>query len=276
MLLQRVIVALLLAPLALYITYLGGVWYTFVITSILLVAAWECILLLKRANYGPAAPVIFLGVFALVMGERFPGIFPRSWIIVALIFVSAAYFALQYERSGQNVLGDFGSTLIATLYIGWLGSYLISIRFLSLGMWWMILVLLIVWTSDTAAYFMGTYLGRHKLSPRLSPNKTWEGYFAGVLFGILAGMGFPSLLGHLGSDLSLSLWQGALMGLIVSAAIPLGDLTESMFKRIAAVKDSGNLFPGHGGMFDRLDTLLWAMPLSTFFIQYILPLMRNL
>ncbi len=276
MLLQRFLVALILAPLALLITYLGGIYYLIVITIVLLIAAWECTRIMKKAGYEPATPVVLAGVLLLTMSKEFNHRLQVSWIITFLLLICAGYYALRFERARMESIKDFGGTLIATLYIGWLGSYLILMRSMSGGMWWLYLVFLIVWTTDTASYFIGTQFGTHKLSPRLSPNKTWEGYFGGILAGVLAGIGFSLLLRRLGATVSFSPWAGSLLGLLLACTIPLGDLTGSMMKRMGGVKDSGNLFPGHGGMFDRIDTLLWAMPISYFFINHILPYLRTL
>jgi phosphatidate cytidylyltransferase len=271
MLPQRSLVALILAPTALFITYLGGIYFTILITAVLLLAAWECTKLMKKIGYQPAAPVILVGVFLLPMSAGFHYQHLTPWLISGLLLVGAGYFTLQFERSRPHPLRDFGGTLIVTLYIGWLGSYLITTRMLPGGMWWMFLIFFIVWMADTGAYLIGTHFGSHQLSPRLSPHKTWEGYFGGILVGTLAGIGFSFLPQKVGAGISFSPWATFLLGLILTCVIPLGDLTGSMFKRIAGVKDSGSLFPGHGGMFDRIDTLLWAMPISQLFIQYIYP-----
>jgi phosphatidate cytidylyltransferase len=276
MLLQRFLVALILAPLALFVTYLGGSFYLIIITAVLLLAAWECTKIMQKAGYEIATPVVLIGVLLLAVSTEFSHIIPASGIATILMLVCAGYYSLRFERARTESVQDFGGTLIATLYIGWLGSYLLLMRSMPGGMWWLYLVFLIVWTTDTASYFVGKQFGTHKLSPRLSPNKTWEGYFGGILAGPLAGAGFSLLLEGLGSVVSFIPWGGALLGLILACMIPLGDLTGSMIKRMGGVKDSGNLFPGHGGMFDRIDTLLWAMPISYFFIQYIYPTLIKL
>ncbi|TFG48017.1 MAG: CDP-archaeol synthase, partial [Anaerolineales bacterium] len=101
------------------------------------------------------------------------------------------------------------------------------------------------------------------------PNKTWEGYFAGILTGILGCLGLIALFNQVfDAGLKISTLEGALLGLAVSAFIPLGDLTESMIKRQAGEKDSGTIFPGHGGIFDRLDSLFWAAPIGYYLILH--------
>lgn len=119
------------------------------------------------------------------------------------------------------------------------------------GCWWLLLAILTVYAADTGAYAVGRLLGRHRMAPGISPGKTWEGTAGGMLFAVIAavvlGMLFP---------LRLEIWHLAIIGVILGAVSPIGDLVESKIKRLADAKDSGNLFPGHGGMLDRLDSLL--------------------
>ena len=274
MLLQRFLVALILGPSALLITYVGGPFYLIAITVLLVFAAWECTRLLSKAGIDPSTPLVMAGVLLLAASPWFET--QPTWPITTFILISAGFHALQFEQGQQNTLINLGGTLLTTFYIGWLGSYLVSLRTLPQGMWWLSLVLLMVWTIDTAAYFIGKQFGRHKFSPRLSPHKTWEGYFAGIPAGIAAGIGFSALLQSFGAQFNMLYLPAGLLGLILGLTIPLGDLTESLIKRLAGEKDSGNIFPGHGGIFDRLDTILWAMPISSFFIHHIYPYLEQL
>ena len=155
------------------------------------------------------------------------------------------------------------------LYFGWIGGYLISIRELPEGMWWVLLALPSVWLADSGAYFIGRAIGKHRLSPRLSPKKTWEGYFGGVLVGVLGTAGLAYLWGFwTGPESAITPLSGAILGLVLGVITTLGDLGESMFKRQAGVKDSGNLLPGHGGAFDRIDSWLWAGVLGYYVIVW--------
>ena len=118
---------------------------------------------------------------------------------------------------------------------------------------------------DTGALLTGMAIGRHKMSPRLSPKKTWEGFAGGTLAAVGAGVGIVALLG-----LPVSAWVGVALGLIGAVGGTLGDLAESLLKRQAGVKDSGNLIPGHGGLLDRVDSLLWTAPLAYYLLAAIL------
>jgi phosphatidate cytidylyltransferase len=176
---------------------------------------------------------------------------------------------LDYERGRDPAATDFAVTVGGIVYLGWIGSYLIELRNLDNGLWWLLLVLPSVWFADSAAYFIGSRFGKHRLSPRLSPRKTWEGYWGGVAFGTLGGAGLAVLWHSLGSP-AVTWWQGALLGAFLSILTTLGDLGESMIKRQAGVKDSSNIIPGHGGVLDRMDSWLWAGALGYFFIVWFL------
>ena len=117
---------------------------------------------------------------------------------------------------------------------------------------------------------VGSTIGKHKLAPKTSPHKTWEGYWAGVITGVLGSMGLLTLYNQVfNAGLDISLLEVGLLGLVISALIPLGDLTESLIKRQAGEKDSGGIFPGHGGFFDRLDSFFWAAPIGYFLVIYL-------
>lgn len=267
MLRQRTIVAIILAPIALLAAYYGSVAYIALITTVLLIAAWEYLQLLRLADLKPATVFVLGGVLLLVLGRVFTQFRSAHWSFVLLLIAAALYHLISFEQNRDKAATDFGATLSVTFYIGWLGSYFISLRQIEYGGWWVIFVFFIVWLTDTGAYFIGSYFGKHSLAPRLSPKKTWEGFWGGEIVGVLGG----ALLPFVFNILEITPWRGAILGLILASSIPLGDLAESMIKRQAAKKDSGNLLPGHGGAFDRIDTLLWAMPISYYVITYLIP-----
>lgn len=267
---QRTIVAAIITPLALIFIYLGGYFYLGLITVLLVVTAWEYIKLLRIINLNPAVPLVLAGVILLALSRSLFNFSYNSALLTLFLLGTAAYYILQHERNIGNPATDFGATLSIFLYIGFLGSYLISLRMLPGGMWWTFLVLPIVWFADSGAYLIGTHFGKHKLAARTSPNKTWEGYFGGILMGVLSGIGLTFLYQQVfNAGIDITLLEAAFLALIISAAIPLGDLTESMIKRQASSKDSGNLLPGHGGLFDKLDSLFWAAPIGYYIILHI-------
>jgi phosphatidate cytidylyltransferase len=269
MLLQRTLVILVLLPIGLVTMYLGGPVF-FVFVSLLLgIACWEYARLFRASGHQPAAWLVIGGGLAILLGRALDGFASTPLILTSIILVSTVYFLLAYENGRSQAATDFAITIGGALYIGWLGAYMISLRELNHGFWWLLLVLVGVWAGDTGAYFIGTHLGRHKFSPRLSPKKTWEGYFGGIASAVLLG----ALFGYLwelrgGPEPGLTPLSGAIVGLALSLLTPLGDLGESMIKRQAGLKDSGKIFPGHGGAFDRVDSWLWAAPIGYYLILW--------
>lgn len=267
---QRIIVTTIIIPLAVIAIYFGNYIYQITIITLLVVAAWEYIKLLKKIGFEPSVPIILIGVVALSVIRSLFQFNYGSATLTMLLFGTAAYHIFQYERKDSNPAADFSASLSVILYIGFLGPYLISLRSLPDGMWWTFLVLPIVWIADSGAYLIGSAFGKRKLAAKTSPNKTWEGYFGGILFGILGGIGLSALYqSQFNAGIDLTPLKAGILGLIISTFIPLGDLTESMIKRQASSKDSGTLFPGHGGIFDRLDSLFWAAPIGYYIVLHI-------
>jgi phosphatidate cytidylyltransferase len=124
--------------------------------------------------------------------------------------------------------------------------------------------------ADSGAYFIGKGFGRHQLSPRLSPKKTWEGYFGGIIVGLILTTLLAALIQwSIGPDSTITPLRGALVGLVMGVVPTLGDLGESMIKRQMGVKDSGNILPGHGGAFDRVDSWLWAVAIGYYMVVWL-------
>lgn len=259
MLAKRVLVAVILLPIGLVLIWFGGLAFAVMVALILGLAAWEYVGLFRAGGLQPSGFLVVLGTLVLVAGRAYSGLSGADWMVSLAVLASMTYHLITFERGRDQSGTDFGVTLAGILYFGWIGSYLISLRELPEGVWWVLLALPSVWLADSGAYFIGRAFGRHKLSPRLSPKKTWEGYLGGVLFGVLGG----ALLAYIwsfwtGPSSNITPLNGALIGLVLSVITPLGDLGESMIKRQVGVKDSGTLLPGHGGVFDRIDSWLWA------------------
>lgn len=270
MLAKRVIVAAILLPIGLALIYYGDWAYALLVALFVGLAAWEYVRIFRTGGFQPAGILVPLGALLLVYGRVRDGFESAPWMITLIILVSMAYHLVAYERGRDQSGTDFGISLAGIFYLGWLGAYLISLRELPEGLWWVLLVLPAVWIADSGAYFIGRGFGRHKLSPRLSPKKTWEGYLGGVLTGTV-GTALLALIfmNWTGPDTAITLWKGALLGFVLSVLTTLGDLGESMFKRQAGVKDSSNLIPGHGGVFDRIDSWLWAAAIGYYVIVWV-------
>lgn len=271
MLQKRTVVAAVLLPIAFTAIYLGGYIFAGMVILLLVIAALEYTQLLKKINLAPSLPTVLLGVLILTVFRTVFEFTHAPLLITGVVLLAAVIHMVSFEKKPALQAADFGATLSVTFYIGWLGAYLISLRDLTGGLWWTLWILPTVWVADTAAYLVGTTIGKRPLSPNTSPNKTWEGYLGSVISGAAFSYGLLLLYtGVFQLDIQLHPIAGAIVGMIISAVIPLGDLIGSMVKRQASVKDSGNLFPGHGGAFDRLDSLFWAAPLGFYLIQLLL------
>jgi phosphatidate cytidylyltransferase len=272
---RRVLTALALTAIGLPAIIYGGVFYWVLITIFLVGAAWEFVRLYRAVNYEPHEWVTVGGVL-LVATARFFFMEAAIPLLGLVILLAMTVHLVAFERGRDQAALDFGVTVAGIVYIGWIGSYLIDLRnqFGDLGGWWLMIVLPIVWAGDTGAYSIGAVYGRHRMAPRLSPKKSWEGYAAGVFTSVLIGAFFSYAYTGIGVRQPLNGLidpvQGAWLGLVIGALTPLGDLGESMFKRQGGMKDSSNIFPGHGGFLDRIDSWIWGAAIGYFMIQYLI------
>jgi phosphatidate cytidylyltransferase len=185
--------------------------------------------------------------------------------LLPLVVLLLLTFALSRGKDHESVAAA-AATLLGATYLGVLGGTIAALRLLpppDEGAWRLTLLLVVVVFSDTLAFFVGNGLGRHRLAPAVSPGKTVEGAVGGLLGGVLGAL----LVRHLGLP-DLSLAHAAALGGAVAAMGIVGDLDESLLKRWAGVKDSGTLFPGHGGMLDRLDSLLFGAPVLYYYFLH--------
>ena len=268
--LKRTLTALGLAAVGLPAIIYGGVFYFLLIAIVLAGSAWEYVRMYRAVRLEPHQIVTIGGVLCIATARFF---FPQAAIplFVLVVLLAMAVHVVAYERGRDQAPVDFAVTVAGIVYLGWLGSYLIDLRQLPQGGWWLMLVLPIIWAGDTGAYSIGAVYGKHKMTPRLSPKKSWEGYFAGLFTSIVVGAFFSYAFSSQGPEPLRGLitpLQGGVLGLVIGALAPLGDLGESMFKRQGGLKDSSNVFPGHGGFFDRIDSWIWGAALGYFIIQF--------
>lgn len=256
-LVSRVVVAAVALPLVLWLVYLGG-WPLF---GLVLVAAFVALheLYVMARSLRPLVLAGYAGAAATLLGAQLGG---ASWMVggfmLTLLLAFLFYGIADTRQSGTITMG---STVLGVAWISLGLAHLLLLRDLpENGRLAIFTVLLAVFADDTAAFFVGRLVGRHKLAPALSPGKTWEGFVAGtavavaVVFFALYEQGF------------LTIAESVALGLALALAGAAGDLFESAIKRDLQVKDSGRLLGGHGGMLDRLDALLWAGPTAYFVI----------
>ena len=267
MLRQRVVITILFLPVLIWLIGRGGWLYVAGVALALGLAAAEFGQLFRRADLRPSIPLLVAGVVGLVIARFQLDVEQAAILLAAIALLSMTWHLVDYERGAMRSGTDFAVTLAGIFYLGWIGAYLVSLRSLPAGEWWVLIALPVVWIADSAAYFIGKRYGKRPLSPRLSPNKTWEGYLSGVLTGALAGAGLAGLFGFLGGEIAVA--GGAFVGFLVATVAPLGDLGISMIKREMNAKDTGRLLSAHGGALDRMDSWLWAGVLGFYAVLWV-------
>jgi phosphatidate cytidylyltransferase len=262
---RRVVTALVVLPVLLAGLLLGPpLLGAAVVLITLLLGVWEFFGLIEARGLVPfrvTGVVLLLAAFVEVV-TRLDWVGPPLWPMVALVSLTALLLRV----------GDFTATvpaaaltLMGATYLGALGGTIAGLRMLephALAPWRLVLLLAIIMMSDTAAFFVGSALGRRPLAPAISPGKTMEGAAGGLVGGVVGALavwaaGLPGV----------PAWHAGLLGFVVAILGMLGDLLESLLKRWAGVKDSGRLFPGHGGMLDRLDSLLFGAPILYYYFS---------
>ncbi len=256
---DRITTAVVLFPIAVWMTWYGGLAFAGLCAVASAVASGELVLMFRPRLRAPES--FGLAVAALLplapwIGWRVSGEVVPQWLPAALAGALIALLAIQLLRDGplEEVPLSVGAVVLAWIYCGLIISSVVELR-LRFGSGWVIMLFVVTWMNDTLAYFAGRAFGRHKLHPRISPKKTWEGFAGGAVGSVLGALVVKwLLLPQLGTWACFGIGAGgAVLG-------PLGDLAESMLKRSAGVKDSGRIIPGHGGLLDRIDALLFVAP----------------
>jgi phosphatidate cytidylyltransferase len=264
---MRVLSALVGAGLLLLVLWAGIPLILPTLFFVLWLGGLELKEMLARRGIGLNQPLLFLGgglLFLFSLPQLYWHFPQVPWREVALGLFLMGSFSYELLRGAD--LTRFAFTLLAFLYLPWSLGYVLLLRETpdpGLGLWTLSLPLVASFATDIGAYFAGRFFGRHKLAPEISPGKTLEGSMGGILFSFLALLAYTALVREVFPFGLLELW---LFSLLLSLAAQLGDLAESMLKRFAGVKDSGRFLPGHGGLLDRIDSLLFTFPLTYFLV----------
>lgn len=286
MLKQRIITAVLLLPLVGCLLFLPDLLtFSAILVPIFGILAWEWSRLLQTSKAGQSIFIVLSlaavgGLFYQLYQQNFfnEASLPLLWydaypfkllIVALLVWVIASMFVLLYPKTTKTLFrgpwlrGLFGIVILAAAWLAIvvIRSLLINVDY-SLGAWMLLLMLVVIWGADVGAYFAGKTWGKTKLAPVVSPNKTWEGAFGGLVLAVAVGMGVASLL-----SLELDWLKFTVFVIVMVVLSVFGDLFESMLKRQANIKDSSNILPGHGGLLDRLDSTLSVAP---FFVAGVL------
>jgi phosphatidate cytidylyltransferase len=268
MLVKRAVIGLILFPVCCWGIILGGWPFALGTTLILGVAAWEYWRMLTRGGFTPSLFLLVGGVVTMSIVQQLfsnpHNDFTFSLLVLAVMTISVYRYELGQDQPASN----FSLSLTGLVYLGWLGSYLIPLRSLPDGVWWMAASLPAAWLGDVGAFLIGSQIGKHRLAPRVSPRKSWEGYFGGLPFAIAWSIAVAWFAQ--GQAPNITPLKGAILGLAIGLTAPLGDLFESLLKREFGVKDTSNILPGHGGVMDRIDSSLWTGVVSYYLITLFL------
>lgn len=253
MLAQRVISAAIIIPIIFVAVYYGDIVLFVLVAAAALVAGYEYIRILRHQGLRPSYVYGLLLIAVLVADAQWPA---RGLLAVGLALIPLMALANEvFHGNAPGSLNNWALAVAGGIYVGFSLSHCIRLRALDKGMYWLGVAFLGTWICDTAAYFVGRAWGKHRFYPQISPKKTLEGAIAGLVVGIVGVMLLSKLLVGLGFG-----W-GAILGLALVLGATYGDLAESVIKRQVGVKDSSQLIPGHGGMLDRADSLMFVFPI---------------
>lgn len=264
----RTLVAVIFGPLIVLCFWWGHYFLLGLVLLIVLLSYWEYARLVERKTMQAQ---LVPGLLAVLSGVLLVYFLPSALVAWIFFFGTLFFFVEMYRKKGSAVL-NLAATFFGSIYFTlFVGSFLLlrqlpalfGLTYDAAGRW-MLLIVLGTWLCDTAAYLYGSYFGRHKLIPRISPNKSIEGTIAGFIAAILA-----AYICHLWFVRDLPLIHSLVLGAIVGSFGQYGDLFESMLKRDVDVKDSSRLIPGHGGILDRFDSLTISIPMAYLYLRFV-------
>ena len=267
MIYQRLLTGLVGIPILFTAIWLGSFWFFSVLTVCASVAVVEFQrMTLKGAHQTPRLLGIIWTISFLIVGLY--SVELTQFLIMSLITVIVGMFLIGLWTimfCDQNAIyRTWLTTSLGSTYIGFCLSHALALRNLgtadSLGRDWILFAVILIFSSDTGAYLVGRFIGKHSFAPKLSPNKTWEGTIGGFILVIIAAVSLKEFFFS-----GIIYWQVLLISATVGITAPTGDLFESKLKRIYGLKDTGAILPGHGGMLDRLDSTLLTIPFVYYF-----------
>lgn len=267
---RRVIVALIGAPAALAIIWVGDAALATLASILSALAAWEFFRLAKESGSNPLASigVVSAALVPILVHAQYLGFIQVPPVALTIALLSLIALAIWMRGVDGKPLAAVGTTLFGVLYTGGTLSYIYALRYYGYavgdeaGALVVMLPVLLTWASDVGAYFAGRAIGGPKLIPSVSPGKTVAGAIGGVILTVVVCFAYVHWLLRPRAELAFTAGGVVAFGILISVAAQVGDLAESLFKREAGVKDSGTLFPGHGGALDRLDSMFFVLPVA--------------
>lgn len=269
---KRLLTAIIVLPFLIASILISWLWWLFVLLAAasMVLALWEFYLLAKKLQLKPDPVPGFVAGAALItisLQAKEPAIVFLLFLLVIIVLVIATLIGAMLRGAPfDKMIGSSGATILGVLYIALLGTHLVLIRMgfePALSAHLLSFFFLVLMGSDAGAYYVGRALGKHKLAPSISPGKTWEGAIGGIVSALAL-----ATLAHFWFFRELPLKWALPLGLVMCVVGILGDLVESALKRSASAKDAANILPGHGGLLDRLDSLLFNAPLIYYFAVF--------
>ncbi|MBD3347649.1 MAG: phosphatidate cytidylyltransferase [Candidatus Eisenbacteria bacterium] len=266
---MRLLTAAVGVPAVIVCSLVGGYPFILAINFVIGLGLYEFYRMLESKGIKPYKTVGVVAGLVVAWYVYFQGGFFSS-LFITLVLLTIMVLEL-FRRDGELAVYHISSTIFGVFYVGWLGSHVILLRQLGEGFpgddrggFFVILAFALAWGSDTGAYFVGHAIGRRKLLPRVSPAKSVEGAIGGLLFGALA-----AVIARISFAPFLSWLDVLALGLVSPVMATLGDLVESLMKRDVKIKDTSNALPGHGGMLDRFDSVLFVAPFVYYYLRFI-------
>lgn len=253
MLNKRVLSAVVLIPVVAAVVWFGGYLMAAMLALVAVLATNEVVDLFGHLGARALKVVVLPAAVALVLDAQWPQAGILGWCVLLLPLGLIVLEVFYRNRQGAALSWSVG--VAAPLYVGYALSFFLRLRLAEDGLWWLAVALAGTWVSDTAAYLVGVRWGKRRLAPVISPKKSWEGVWGGLAGALLFVVPTGIWL------LNIPWWAGVALAVALTVVATLGDLAESVLKRQAGAKDSSQLIPGHGGMLDRIDSLLFVVPL---------------
>lgn len=273
---KRIITAIIGVPLLITIFYYGSYYFLLFIMLIIGFGSYEYFRLIDNKNINSNKVLGIVFSLILPLGAYFGYLY--FIFIFTVVSILTLFLSLQKQEI-TSTLAEAGSRFLGIVYIGWFLSHAVLIRDIGenkliadslgnkslndIGFFWIVFVVSCTFVNDTVAFFVGNAKGKHKLAPRLSPGKTWEGTLSGIFMSLVCGIFINLIFNHY-----INYKWAMILGLIIGVAAVIGDLIESMFKRSVSIKDTGELLPGHGGILDRFDSLIIVFPVMYYLILF--------
>ncbi len=259
----RMLTGFLLGAIVMTAIIFGGVALLAMVLVIIILASKEYVKILKHKGFFPSIKVILLSELLLAW-VAYEQRFDLAALVLTLCSTASFMWVLFCGR--QPYIANVATTLLGIVYCGWFPLHIIFLRNLSCdkydsGLGFVVLMFTAILLTDIGAYYIGRHFGKRKLAPVISPNKTIEGSIGGIIFALLGAL-------VIGYFINLEWYIALIAGLLCTVFAQIGDLSESLIKRDAGVKDSGDSLPGHGGFLDRTDSFVFAIPIMYYFCYY--------